>query len=118
TFALDISSRLDLAEVDRALPGLLEFQAGQAIRTGIVRVADVEIRGGETPTVTGMAELIDLTVSRGGVSDPIAPMRVDLAAAVNPSEGVQVEALNVASGFGMLRASGNPRNLTCQFEGD
>ncbi|MCB9855167.1 MAG: hypothetical protein H6818_05715 [Phycisphaerales bacterium] len=117
-FSLDATSRIDLAQVERALPGVLEFQPGQAVRTGVIHVERVAVRGGKSPTVEAVAELTDASVTRNGAETRIAPMHVDLNAKVGESQGLSVDKLIVDAGFGAINASGTPRDMNVRFNGD
>lgn len=117
-FTLDATSRIDLAQVDQALPGVLEFQPGQSVRRGVINIERVAVRGGKSPTVEAVAQLTDASVTRDGAETPIAPMHVDLNAKVDESNGLNVDKLNVDAGFGTINASGTPRDMNMKFNGD
>lgn len=117
-FTLDANSQIDLAQVDKALPGVLELQPGQVIRKGVIQVDKLAIRGGKSPRFEADAKLTEASVTRDGSDRPIAPMRVALNAKVDEASGLNVETLNVDAGFGSVSASGTPRDLTCKFNGD
>ncbi|HPF39855.1 MAG TPA: hypothetical protein P5081_21425 [Phycisphaerae bacterium] len=117
-FELSATSRLDLAQVDRALPGVLELQPGQVVRSGVLEVERIDIRGGDAPSVAAVAKLTDANVSREGGDAPVAPMRLQLNARVDDGVGLNVEQLKVDAGFGAIDASGTPKALTCRFNGD
>lgn len=117
-FSLDATSRIDLAQVERALPGVLELQPGQVIRQGVVKVERLAVRGGASPTIEAAAQLTDGSVTHNGATDPISPMRVDLSAKIDEQAGLNVDRLKVDGGFGAIDASGTPHNLSCKFNGD
>lgn len=117
-FTLEADSRIDLAKVESALPGILEFQEGQSIRTGVIRLERLAVSGGASPAVEAVAQLTDASVTREGVESRIAPMHVDLNAKIDEKSGLNVEELGVDAGFGSINASGTAQSLQCTFAGD
>ena len=117
-FTLNASSQIDMAKVEQALPGLLQFGSGYALASGNVNISKLEMSGGKSPRITADANVADAALSSGGQINPLAPMNLSLAANLPDGSGIQLDNLDVVTGFAKANASGTPQELTCNVDGD
>jgi len=116
-FTLDASGAIDLAKLQKAVPGLLKARAGQEVSGGRLEVTNVAIRGGSTPTVKGSIAVKDLAASGNGRAVRVPPITLDVDAALQPGKGLQIASATLKSGFAEVTAQGGAADLKAQFRG-
>lgn len=117
-FVVSATASIDLAAVERAVPGVLETREGQQITGGRLEVASLRATGGATPSARGAIEVKGVTVASDGTTISAQPMTLDFDAAVEPDRGLNVRRLGVRAAFASLAAEGLPTDLNAQFEAD
>jgi len=117
-FSLDATSTIDVARIEAALPGILQFGDDVALASGTVELSKVEIRGGKSPSVAANAKVSNAALRSGTQTNTLAPMNLALAANLPDGSGVKLDQLDLATGFATVKASGDPDALQCNVDGD
>ncbi|MHC5110760.1 MAG: hypothetical protein ACYTHJ_12890 [Planctomycetota bacterium] len=117
-FTLTVDSNIDLAAVDRAVPGLLNLPDGPALTGGEVSVLTMSVTGGEAPSVSGVVRVDDLRAKKDGKTTTFQPVSLDVDAALKSGTGLSISKADLTSGFATVNASGSLKELTARFQCD
>ena len=107
-FSLDANGQIDLPQLARAVPALLQIRPDVTVTAGMVRIEGVSVRGGASPSSRGRITLTDLTARRGPREIRWRPTVVQFDAEIVPGKGLATRVLRAESGFGSLNVSGTP----------
>ena len=117
-FTLSATASIDLAAVERAVPGVLKIREGQQITGGRLEIASLGASGGKTPSARGALEVKGITVASGDKTITAQPVTLDFDAALEAGKGLNVRRLGLRAVFASLAAEGLPTDLNAQFEAD
>lgn len=117
-FELDAKASIDLAALERAVPGLLKLQEGRQVASGKLEVSSIAARGGEAPSASGALELSGLEVQDGVKTFSAKPIRVDFDAGLEPGQGLNIRQANLQASFATVTAKGTPEAMTATLQCD
>lgn len=115
---LTASGNVDLAKLQRALPGIFKMPAGKSLDAGSVQLTEVKLSGGEAPAAAGKIALRDIAATVDGKAVKLQPIDANVAAAFEPSAGLRIDAADVASAFANLKATGRLSDASATFDAD
>ncbi len=114
-FTLTVESNIDLAAVDRAVPGLLQMPEGPALTGGSISVSTLRVTGGAKPDISGVMHVSGLSAHQNGTTTTLEPVSLTLDATLERTAGLKIERADVTSGFATVNASGTINELNAQF---
>lgn len=117
-FGLQARGEFDLARLEEALPGILKVREGVRLRSGTLEIAELNLSGGRTPTVTLRGGLRDVTAESGGETFALQPIRADVRAALQADRGLTVERGELTASFANVQAKGDPTRLMAEVRAD
>ncbi|MDX2200816.1 MAG: hypothetical protein SF069_17805 [Phycisphaerae bacterium] len=115
---LTASGNVDLAKLQRALPGIFKMPAGKSLDAGSVQLTDVKLSGGEAPAAAGKVALRDIAATVDGKAVKLQPIDANVAAAFEPSAGLRIDAADLTSAFANLKAKGRLSDANATFDAD
>lgn len=118
SLSLTLDGDVDLAALDRAVPGLLVLGHGQSITSGTVQVSSLHVSTDAVPSVKASLALKNLVMARDGRPLPLGLITLDAEAKVVQDQGLQVDRALAQTGFGSIDAAGNLDKLTLHVQGD
>ena len=117
-FDLKGEANIDLAAVERAVPGLIRVKEGQTLTGGTLEIADLEARGGAEPLVRGSVQLRDFA-SRGASGEiRIAPVALTFDTQLQAGAGLELKAAELRASFAQITASGAASDMDATFDAD
>jgi len=111
------SGSIDLAKLQKAIPGVLKTTEGGEITGGRLEIASLTARGGANPSAKGTITVKDLTATSGGKVARVEPIAINIDSEVTPGKGLFVNALTLDSSFAKVSAKGSAADLTANFQG-
>lgn len=114
-FELDATARLDLAALDRALPGVLNLPVDRKLSGGSMTVSKLVLRGGAAPALLVAADLSDVRATGGGA---LAPITLATDVGFSDGRGLDIRNASFKSSFAEAAARGVPSDLTAEFRAD
>lgn len=111
------SGSIDLAKLQKAIPGILKTHEGGEITGGRLEIASLTARGGSTPSAKGTITVKDLSATSGGKVARVEPIAINIDSEVTPGKGLFVNALTLDSSFAKVSAKGSAADLTADFQG-
>lgn len=117
-FLVNANASVDLAALDRAVPGLLRVREGRRISAGKLEVAALSVSGGATPAATGDVRLENLIAEGGAGRVTLQPISLDFDASLEAGKGLNVRKASLASSFARLDASGTPVDVRAKIDAD
>lgn len=117
-FDVRAQAKIDLAAVERAVPGALKVKEGQKLTGGTLEVASLTARGGASPTAAGSVQVKDLAAEGGGKAIRVEPVACTFDAALAPGKGLEVKSIDLSASFARVQASGTPASLKADFGAD
>lgn len=117
-FTLTADAKVDLAALERALPGLLKIREGQQVAEGTFEIEKLEATGGDAPTATVALSLRAVKVVSDGRTIQPQPITLGFNVALAPKEGLKIENAELKSSFAQLAAKGVPADLNARFSAD
>jgi len=117
-FTMSGDGELDLAAIDRAVPGLLPLRAGQSLTGATLTVSALNVAGGSLPRVAGSIRLANVSLKDAERTMTVSPISIEVAARLERDMGIMIERADLVSGFATVRASGSMKELHAQFESD
>ncbi len=117
-FDLTASGRIDLAALERSVPGLLHVRPDQRITAGQVTISDLVVRGGAQPKAGGTIALENVTAENAGRTARLSPITVSFNADLVPQRGLDVGKADLTAGFAHISAQGTAADLSAQFDSD
>lgn len=115
-FELKAQANIDLAAVERAMPGLIKIKEGQKLTGGRFEIANLAAHGGASPAASGTLQLKDLAAHGGGGSIRIEPISIAFDTMMQPGKGLEIKAAELLASFARVQASGAAANLKTTFE--
>lgn len=115
---LDGSAEIDLAAIDRALPGVLPLRPGQSLVSGRFVAPSLKITGGSTTSLALRAELVDVTTSSATGTAKVEPIALEIDARLPKGSGIVLDRGELRGGFGSVRGQGSLDELASQFDTD
>lgn len=112
------SGAIDLAKLQRAVPGLLKTNEGQEITGGRLEIASLTARGGATPSAKGTLTIKDLSATSGGKVARVEPISINVDTELTPGKGLFVNTLTLDSSFAKVNAQGSAADLKATFQGN
>jgi hypothetical protein len=117
-FTMMVESNIDLAAVDRAVPGSLRMPDGPALTGGRISVSELRVAGGARPEISGVMRVSGLSAQQDGTPTTLEPVSLTVNATLEPGAGLTIERADVTSGFATVNASGTINKLKAQFACD
>lgn len=111
-----VGGGLDLARLQRALPGLVPARPGSQLTAGRLELAQIVIRGGAQPTATGSIAVRDLAGADAGRPIRVEPIELRFEAGIKPGVGLNIGHAELRASFASLTARGDAANLNAEFE--
>ena len=108
-FTLRANGALDLAAIANAVPALLEYAKDAQLASGKLRIDNVTVRGGQTPSAIAQVGVTDLTVGRQGQARALEPVTLAFDAQVQPNVGLVVRRGKLDAPFATATFTGAPR---------
>jgi len=108
---------IDLAKLQKAIPGLLKTNEGQQITGGRLEIASLTARGGDAPSAKGTITVKDLSATSGGKVVRVEPITLNINSELTPGKGLFINALTLDSSFAKIGAKGSSADLTANFQG-
>ena len=117
-FSVEAQANVDLAALDKAVPGLLHLQEGRRLTGGTLKVSGLSVKGGAEPVARGKIELNDVTATNDDRVVQLAPISLDFDARVETGKGLEISRTELTSGFAHVVASGAASNMRAEFQAD
>lgn len=111
------SGSIDLAKLQKAIPGILKTHQGGEITGGRLEIASLTARGGANPSAKGTITVTDLSATSGGKVARVEPIAINIDSEVTPGKGLFVNALTLDSSFAKVSAKGSAADLSATFQG-
>lgn len=117
-FSLSAQAGIDLAAVERAIPGLLKLRDGQRLAGGRVEIGELLVRGGANPSAKGDVALAGLEIETGERVLRPAPIALGFDTALVPGKGLEVRQAALQSAFAKIAASGFASDMSATVDAD
>ena len=117
-FSLDANGAIDLAKLQRAVPGILNTRPGQEITAGKIAINNLSVHGGARPTAKGSLEITELTATDEGRAVAVNPVSLTIDATLEPDKGLILANTELKSSFAQLTVQGAASNLKLEFRSD
>ena len=117
-FSVEAQANVDLAALEKAMPGLLHVRPGQQITGGKLEITTISAHGGRKPAARGAIELRELTAVSGQRTAQLEPVSLGFDAHLEPGKGLELQRAELKSSFAGITASGAASNLRADFQGD
>lgn len=117
-FAVEAQASVDLAALERAVPGLLHIRPGQQITGGKLEVSALSARGGSKPAATGSIVLKDVTTTSEQRTTRLEPISLGFDAVLETGKGLDIRRAELQSSFARIVASGVAADLRATFDSD
>lgn len=117
-FSARLDGAIDLARLERAVPGLLNVRPGLQVTSGRLEFAELRARGGPAPSASGTLTLKDIAAAGDGRTIRLEPVTLNFSGAVEQGQGLKLERADLAAAFASLRATGTARALDADFRAD
>lgn len=114
----DITGRLDLARIARAVPALLKVRDDTTVTGGTVDIASLVLRGGESPSAKLALSATDVTAQASGQTVTWQPIHLNADIGADEQQRLRLNSANVESGFATLTASGSPQQSRVTVDAD
>ncbi|TWT42214.1 hypothetical protein RAS1_33440 [Phycisphaerae bacterium RAS1] len=117
-FDLGATAQLDLAALDRALPGMLDLPADRKLAAGSMTISKLVVHGGVSPALNVAADLKDVSAATDGKSVALSPVTLAADAVFVDGRGLDIRSASFKSSFADATARGVPADLTAEFRAD
>ena len=117
-FSVEAQAQVDLAALERAMPGLLHVRPGQQITGGTLKAVSLSARGGLQPSASGAVELTGLTARGDKGSAQLEPISLAFDAQLETGKGLEIRQAELKSSFSQIVASGAASDLRASFQSD
>jgi len=114
---VESNGAIDLAKLQKAIPGLLKTNKGQEITGGRLEIASLTARGGDAPSAKGTITIKDLTATSGGKVARVEPITMNVDTELTRGKGLIINALTLDSSFAKVNAKGSPADLNATIQG-
>lgn len=115
---LNAQASVDLAALDRAVPGLLNVREGQRIAAGRFEVSGLAIRGSAAPTAGGEIRLSDVVAEGRSGRVTLQPITLAVESSLDAGKGLNVRKARLTSSFATVEASGSPADVRAEIDAD
>jgi hypothetical protein len=115
-FDLKAAGAIDLAAVERAMPGLIKIKEGQKLSGGTLEITNVAAHGGASPAASGSLHLKDLSSQGTSGSIRIEPISLAFETLMQPGNGLEIKTAELLASFARIQASGAAANLKTTFD--
>ena len=115
---VDVTGRVDLARMARAVPKLMRIREGATVTGGVVEITALSVRGGRSASARAALEASGVTVATG--SGLVSWQPIEVSADIGCDEGgrLQVNVARINSDFVTLTANGTARRVELAVVGD
>ena len=117
-FNLSVAGRVDLAALAEAVPALLRLRRDVELTGGVLRMDDVRITGGPSPSARGRIGITALRARRAGRTIALQPIQADFDLLLKPGKGLTIRRALLQADFARLEASGTPQSMRAAFSAD
>lgn len=115
---LEGSAEIDLAAIDRALPGVLPLRPGHSLVSGRFITPSLRVNGGSTGSLGLRAELVEVATSSTTGLTKLEPIAIDIDARLPSGSGIVLDRGELRTGFGSVRGEGSLDGLSSRFDTD
>lgn len=115
-FTLNANADIDLATLERAVPGLLTMGEGRQITSGKFIIEKVSVTGGTSAAASGTVQVRDVAATNEGKTVRLEPMTLAFDAGIVPEKGLQVRAADLKTCFANIKGSGAATNLKASYD--
>ncbi len=115
-FTLNAAADIDLATLQKAVPGLLTMGEGRQITSGKLTVEKVVVTGGSSAAAQGSVHVRDVAASNAGKTVRLEPMTLAFDAGLVPEKGLQIREADLKTCFANVKGSGAATNLKATYD--
>lgn len=115
---LEADGEVDLAALDRALPGMIPLANDQRLTGGRVQIEKIAVAGGAAPAARGNLRVVDLAAQSAAEQVRVSPLSIEFDARLVQGTGAQIDRALVSASSLRIDAHGTARDLGAQLSGD